>query len=667
MMEGKCSGMLWRTGEGVALRPPRPSRRATNLRSVKQAGGAARLLLLLVVLALVTSCRSPAPPDMPAPAEPAETPPAPEDAVDSLPLPVLALRGDTGTYGPGEGIHLPRLGSGPQEVTIWFAAALAADAGQQVRVEPQEALVSLTPVGGNDLDRAASGLRLFLLPPGGGAPVTITVDAGLSSADGRRLGRPASFEILFTEPTTGRLALSGSTWLPGAGEHRFTEDEAARRLPLLRAGTAVLEADFTRPVDQDAVVDALRQQLPPEIRTGVPTWSDDGTHLQLPLFQNVTRSLEVRLSLAPGPGRGSARDRLGMPLAASESGLAWSVAAPAAVVAAAGDGGDPAGRVEPAGQLPNLPLLDPAGPHALRSGRLLAWHPDAGPGDCPDRSLTLWEPAAGAGIPLADRVQGCLAWAAWLDDDTAVLVSQDGAARHRLPRVLPLSGLLQGAQVADLWKPQAGAVVGAALAPGAPIAVFHAPAVTSLGQTAADLGGNTVVDLVIVSAAGQVIQRFNDVSDLVSQEPVWRPLPAAWSPGGRWLAFASYRAGPERDEAGYPGQVQVQLVILDGSTGRMTHHDLEPMDLIWQPGTEDLWVRARQGWRVLDPAAGSVRPVDVGLWWAHTFSPDGRYLVGLGPDGPVILDTVAGSRTGAAGFKPLGWDPADGRAYWLEP
>gem|GEM_PF-5385446 len=660
------------------VRQQRPGIRATNPRWVKAAGGAARLVLLLAALTLAASCRSSSPPDVPTPAEPTGSPPAPADQPANLPQPVLAVPGDAYGYGPGA-LYLPRAGDGPQEVTLWFGAPLAADAPEQVRVDPREALVALTPAGGNDLDRMPEGLRLFLLPPGDDIPVTITVDAALSAEDGRRLGQPASFEIRFALPTVARLALGGSTWLPATGEQRFTEEDTAVRLPVLRAGTAVLEAEFSRPVDQEAVVAALQRQLPAEIRTGVPSWSGDGTHLQLPLYQNVTRSLEVRLSLAPGPARGSARDGLNMPLSASETGLAWTVAAPAAVVAAGGDG-NPSAGAGPAGQMPQLPLLDPAGPHALRGGRLLAWHRDAGTGDCPARSLTLWEPAAGAGITLAGGVHGCLAWAAWTGDDTAVLVGPDGAVLYRIPPALPLSGMLDGPQVSDFWKPSTGVVVGAALAPGAPAALFHAPAAAAPGSsnsggpgtaglpggTAADLGGSASVDLVLISGTGQVLRRIPNVSDLASQEPSWRPLQAVWSPDGRWLGFVTYRAGQERDPAGYPAPVRGHLAILDAATGSLAEHDLEPLALTWQPRAGVLWVRARDGWQVVDPASGSVRPVGAGLHWPLAFDPGGRYLLGLGPDGPAVFDAATATLTGVAGFRPLGWDPVDGRAYWLE-
>src|SRR5690606_2336014 len=291
-------------GRGV-VRQQRPGIRATNPRWVKAAGGAARLVLLLAALTLAASCRSSSPPDVPTPAEPTGSPPAPADQPANLPQPVLAVPGDADGYGPGA-LYLPRAGDGPPEVTLWFGAPLAADAPAQGRVDPRAALLALTPAGGHDLDRMPEGLRLFLLPPGADIPVTLTVDAALSAEDGRRLGQPASVEIRFALPAVARLALGGSTWLPGTGEQRFTEEDTAVRLPVLRAGTAVLEAEFSRPVDQEAVVAALQRQLPAEIRTGVPSWSGDGTHLQLPLYQNVTRSLEVRLSLAPGPARGSA-------------------------------------------------------------------------------------------------------------------------------------------------------------------------------------------------------------------------------------------------------------------------------------------------------------------------------------------------------------------------
>lgn len=651
----------------MSPRPPRPSRRLLNSLLIKHAGRAGLLLLLSATIILAASCRSPASPGMPPPSEPTVNPSEPADTPDALPPPVLTATGDTLTHGPGEGIHLAQAGEGAQEVTLWFAAALDAGAEDWIRVEPEQVLSAIVPADGDDLGRPPTGLRLFLTPStAGDSPVTITVEPGLSAADGRTLAQPAVFEIIFTEPTYAHLAVSGSTYL-GSGEQRFTGVDSAVHLPILRPGPAVLEARFTRGVDQEAFVEALQRLLPPDIRTGVPSWSDDGTELRLTLFQNVTQALDVRLSLVPAPGQAPARDLLGMPLAASEPDLRWIVAAPAGVMVARTRDGSPHGPVEPVGQLPQLPLLDPAGTHALRAGRLLAWHPHDGGGDCPNRSLTLWEPAAGTGVTLAGNLPGCLAWAAWLDDDTVALVGRDRATRYRIPRALPLAELPGSPQAAVLWTSEAGAVVGAALAPGAPIAVFHAPEAGTADGGATDLGGSAQVDLIILNSAGQVVQRYGQVSDLVSQEPTWRPLPAAWSPDGRRLAFVSYRSSPERGEGGYPWNVNAQLVILDNSTGRMVHHDLAPLDLIWNPGTMNLWVRTGDGWLAVDPAAGTVQPVNGDVWWALAFSPDGRYLMALTREGAGILDAVTGAHVPAAGFKPLGWDPVDGRAYWQGP
>src|SRR5690606_26185270 len=140
----------------------------------------------------------------------------------------------------------------------------------------------------------------------------------------------------------------------------------------------------------------------------------------------------------------------------------------APIVATGGDGADPAGPGEPAGQLPDLPLLNPAGPHALRAGRLLAWLAEDGYADCHQQALTLWELASGTGLTLAESAPGCLSWTAWIDDDTVVVVDDRRVTRYRIPQALPLADLLPGPQATDLWTSEAGALAGGALGPGAP-------------------------------------------------------------------------------------------------------------------------------------------------------------------------------------------------------
>ncbi|HEX6989484.1 MAG TPA: hypothetical protein VF282_08445 [Bacillota bacterium] len=580
---------------------------------------------------------------------------------------MLTVGQDLLTYGPGQRIYVPLQETGTHELSLWFAARLDDDAAGRIRVDPEEALAHLAATHDDSPDRGSTSVRLLLTPPNGGSEVTITIEAGLAAADGRTLPEPATFAVVFMEPTQVELAVTGTTYDPTGEDRRFTGADTAAHPPILRPGPAVLEAVFTRPVDPEGVEEALRRRLPAAIRAGIPTWNADHTQLQLPLFQNVTQTLTVTLSLGQAAGQPVVRDLLGMPLVPANPDLAWIVAVQGRVVTVDGPGtaDDPLAGAGPAGQLPQLPLLRPAGAAAIQAGRMLAWHSPYTADACGPQSLTLWHLSSGTGLPLADDVDGCLAWAAWVDEDTAVLVDRERAVRYHVPQATPAAEVPPDPQPIARWTPESGVVVGAALAPGAPVAVFHAPRAETAG--AVNLGGTGRVDLLFLNAGGEVDRRIANVSDLVSQEPAWSSLPAAWSPDGRVLAFVSYRADAERDDAGYPRRIEARLTMVDAATGRVTGWDLAPLDLIWRPGRGTLWVRTPEGWYEFDPATERLQPVATELWWAFAFSPDGRFLTGQGAEGPMVIDASTGRRVSAPAARPLGWDPADGRAYWFEP
>lgn len=121
--------------------------------------------------------------------------------------------------------------------------------------------------------------------------------------------------------------------------------------------------------------------------------------------------------------------------------------------------------------------------------------------------------------------------------------------------------------------------------------------------------------------------------------------PVAWSPDGRWIAFAGTSSGRQHDARGYPiVHSDVFIVSADGSGLRRLTHTGDAWNPAWSPdGSEIVFARARSYVSVARQTEGitasmwSVRPEGSGLRQLAptvagqddqpgSFSPDGRWL-----------------------------------------
>ncbi|HEY8449747.1 MAG TPA: hypothetical protein VIL95_04630 [Bacillota bacterium] len=570
--------------------------------------------------------------------------------------------------------------SGDEAVLPWFedhAYYVLAHFDQRLDPASLEGRVDVRPASAlreirwddytRDDGQAATVAAVQLHPQPPGTRVEVTLRAGLRSASGRVLQDDQRLSVRWEEPTRVALTLTGTSYFPGPQPQAFPA--SARQdapLPVLKPGPAVLEASFTRPPDRRTVEAALRAAAESRFELGQLTWQDDGRgfRVDLTLKPLAWQPAAVTFAGAAAPWTFLPEpvvDELGMPVAPEGAALAWFVADTARVVA----GWDPV-AAPVAGTVARLPGIQAAGAGAVFEQRLLTWHTIHEEAECGAVASTLWDLPSGTGVPLGSTVDGCHPWAAWSPDGKAVyLLGHDELSRFTLPVDGALPDAASMAAPKTIYRSPAGRFLnGVALAPDGRIALFEAE--PDQGANA----GRGTIDLLILDSGGRQVARADAVSHLVSSENIWSPIPAAWAPDGSRLAFVSFKASDQRNEAGYPQSIDRRLSLWDAQAGTSTATDVEALDgLLWRPGTAEVLFRTEAGLGLYDTGAGNLTSLTQQPMTPLAWSPDGRHLLLLhfGPEGLSygLLDVAAARYRSVSGWRPLGWGP-DGLPYWLE-
>lgn len=518
--------------------------------------------------------------------------------------------------------------------------------------------------------RTASGERLA-------GPTLALVVSVLTALAAGCAGLRRSVPPPATTPATGssaeaarlEITVRGPGYLPprgGPGEVVTSSRADSQAGPaIFRPGPAELTLTFSQPADRQAVEAALRAQLSPaglaeRVRLRRFSWDEAGKKLTVAMDQAAGQHGIFTGLQQPHLNLGELRDARGLPVDPQGAELRWVVARPVPVYRSAGL---PAGT-EAAGQVAALYDLRPAGHGALRGSRLLTWHRAGDEPECGTVQLLLWDLPAGTAVPLGPHKSGCGAWAAWGPGGDVIVAGVNGITRYAVGRdeVLPEPGRLTPETLYRV--PEGRVVVGMAVAPDGKVAVFEASPPRAPG------GAAGAVDLVLVDRQGRVDRRLAGVSDLTASESVWRTIRADWSGDGRALAFTRYRLGgrPGPDGNG-PAAVTAALSLWRPGAARADELDVPAEAVSWRPGTGQVLVRSAGGWRLYDAESRAPVPVPVKLPASgHTaeWSADGRYAAWLGGlDGSGVLDLQTGARKQGKGLLPLGWNPADGKLYWI--
>lgn len=599
--------------------------------------------------------------------------PASEVAVEPLPPPDLTLstNPDLGPFHPGGTIRLPITAGQDHWVYVNFSAQLVhPSAGDPIRVNPPQAVDSIFWNSGSGRSQSAGWTQasLHLADPSPGSTVEITVAAGLRAEDGRVLTGDQRFVIQLVAPARVHITLEGAGYGPG-GKTVATSDHPADLTAtptVFRPGPAELRVAFSSPVDREEVWKAIRDQLGGaaagyRIEFGQPAWDENGKSLTVRLQQTVTPlgagvfdgrpSLRLNLS--------TVKDVDGVPVDPAGAALEWLVVRPVTVYAVS----DPAqlldGTAEgrAAGEVAALPSLRPAGPRPWLDGHLLTWRLAAEEAECYTQALVDWNLSAGTALDAGAPVDACLSWAGWDPQGHGLLLAS-------LQTLVRLD--LGGGEPEPVYRvPDDRILVGMAIAPDGRIALFEATPPAGGGEVGS-------IDLLVVDVHGKVLAKVPQVSDLVSEESLWRPIQASWSDDGEMLAFTALRVREHESEPAVLPDVSETLSLWRPKASTETgpeELDVPVTTVSWRPGTHQILVGDRLYDVDTKKSRKNLGDVNVLPYTDVLWSPDGRYMAFLDrPQGGmkgVLVDLETGRRK-EGDFLPLGWDPATGQFYWCK-
>ncbi|MBX5476887.1 MAG: PD40 domain-containing protein [Clostridia bacterium] len=491
----------------------------------------------------------------------------------------------------------------------------------------------------------------------------------LASEDGLGAARPPSEAAVDTQPVAPahvHITLEGVGYGIG-GKTVATSDhpaDAPAAPAVFRPGPAELRVAFSSPVDRDEVWKAIRDQLVGaatgyRIELGQPVWDESGKSLAVRLQQTVTP-----LGAGVFDGRPSLRldlstvkDVDGAPVDPAGAALEWLVVRPVTVYAIS----DPAqlldGTTEgrAVGELAALPSLRPAGPRPWLDGHLLMWRFAAEEAECDARALVDWNLSAGTALDAGAPVDACLSWAGWDPQGHDLLLTS-------LQTLVRLD--LDGGEPEPVYRvPDDRLLVGMAIAPDGRIALFEATPPAG----GAEVGS---IDLLVVDLHGKVMAKVPQVSDLVSEEGLWRPIQASWSDDGEMLAFTALRVREHVSEPAALPDVSEALSVWrpKAPTGTGPEElDVPVTTVSWRPGTHQILVGDRLYDVDTKTSRKSLGDVKVLPYTDVFWSPDGRYMAFLDPSQGRMRGVLVDLETGRGkegDFLPLGWEPATGQFYW---